>query len=460
MDRWPGLISFAISIRRVCQASYRPSAFARTGFDLTGSSPSRTVGYAPTGQDGARSTAQYYGSSGKDERRLVKASFYTGVTSAILWYVVFLYWGAIGFSSKEIGYMEAAGTSTGVAAYLVGGYLADKLGRKRLFLVGLVATAIGLMIFVGERDYVPFLIAYMLTSIGGSLTWPCLTALMADKASPSDMKFFFSVQGFVSQVGATFATFFGIFMPALLRDSYGVDELTGYGYVFIVTIVASFVPIYYVSRVTETKRKSEPLIVHYDGKTRKMLAVYSLQNALIGVGAAFVIPWFPLIFKHGLEATDVQVAYIITFSGAVLALGWFIIPKFADLRGSVSLIAFLQIASVVPMMLIPYSSFSLLVVAMLYTGRNFLMLVPTPVLNAYLMNVVSEDIRASFLSISQVAWQLGFAPASAIAGVLWNDDYSKAEPFYIASALYVIASLIFWLYFRKITDPGASPRNL
>jgi predicted MFS family arabinose efflux permease len=112
------------------------------------------------------------------------------------------------------------------------------------------------------------------------------------------------------------------------------------------------------------------------------------------------------------------------------------------------------------MMLIPYSSFSLLVVAMLYMGRNFLMLVPTPLLNAYLMNVVSEDIRASFLSISQVAWQIGFAPASAIAGILWNDDYSQAGPFYIASALYVIASLIFWAYFRKVTDPGASKNNV
>jgi MFS family permease len=417
------------------------------------------TGLARRGRDGARASLGYYKKSGQEERKLVKASFYTGVTSSVLWYVVFLYWGAIGFSSTEIGFMEAAGTSAGIVAYLVGGYLADRLGRKRLFLVGLVATAIGLGIFVGERDFVPFLIAYTLTSIGGSLTWPCLTALMADKASPSDMKFFFAVQGFVNQVGGTFATFFGIFMPALLRDSYGIEITTGYGYVFIVTIAASFVPIYYVFRVTETKRKPVPLIVHYDRRMLKLLGVYSFQNALIGVGAAFVIPWFPLIFDHGLGATESQVAYIITFSGAVLAFGWFIVPKFAELRGSVSLIAFSQIASIVPMLLIPYSSFSLLVVAMLYMGRNFLMLVPTPVLNAYLMNVVSVDIRASFLSISQVAWQLGFAPASAIAGVLWNDDYSRAEPFYIASALYVIASLIFWFYFRRITDPGASPKT-
>jgi MFS family permease len=422
--------------------------------------PESVAGLARTGRDGAKETAQYYGRSGREERSLVKASFYTGITSGILWYVLFFYWGSIGFSSRQIGYMEAAGTSAGVVTYLVGGYLADKLGRKRLFLVGLVATVIGIIIFAGERNFPLFTLAYSLTSIGGSLTWPCLTALMADKASPVDMKYFFAVQGFVNQVGVTIATFFGIFVPALLEESYGIGLARGYSYVFLVTMVASFVPIIYVFRVTEPSTKPEPLITHYDRRMLKMLGLYSFQNAIIGFGAAFVIPWFPLIFGDGMHASDSQVAYMTTFSGAVLALGWFIIPKFAEARGSVNLITISQIASVVPMILIPYSAFSLVLVAMLFTVRNFLMIVPTPILSAYLMNVVSRKIRASFLSISQLAWQIGFAPGAAIAGVLWSNDYSKAEPFYICSALYVIASLVFWAYFRNITDPGVAPRTL
>ena len=80
--------------------------------------------------------------------------------------------------------------------------------------------------------------------------------------------------------------------------------------------------------------------------------------------------------------------------------------------------------------------------------------------NCQIVNVVSGRIRASFLSISQLAWQIGFAPAAAVSGFLWNDDYSKAVPFYIASALYVIASVIFWAYFRNIKDPGNLPKMI
>ncbi len=418
--------------------------------------PGRIAGLARTGRDGAKASFGYFSRSGREERSLVKASFYTGVTGAVLWYVLFLYWGSAGFSSQDIGFMEAAGTVAGTVAYLVGGYLADKMGRRLLFLVGLLCTAIGLMIFLGERNLLLYTTAYSLTNIGGSITWPCLTALMADKSSPADMKFFFAVQGFVNQVGSTFAGFLGIFVPAFLADHYGLDILSGYRDVFLVAAVVSFYPIVYVLRVTEVARKPEPLIVHYDSRMRKALVMYSLQNAIIGVGAAFVIPWFPLIFQHGMGATVTQVSLMVTLSSAVLAFGWFIVPKFAEARGSVALISISQLASVVPLMLIPYSSFSLLLVAVLYTARNFLMLVPTPVLNAYLVNIVSTPIRASFLSLGQVAWQIGFAAASVLAGVLWNNDYSKTEPFYIACTLYVVATVIFWWYFKGITDPGDS----
>ena len=428
------------------------------GFDLNDERPGTIAGLAHTGRDGIRANIEFYSRAGKEEKWLVKASFYIGVTSAVLWYVLILYWGSIGFSSEEIGYMEAAGTAAGLVTYLVGGYLADKLGRRLLFLFGLVATAIGLVIFVGERSFAPFVVAYTFTNIGGSLAWPCLTALMADKTSPGDMKYFFSVQGFVNQAGTTLATFFGIFMPAFLRDGYDIELLTGYSYVFLVTVVCSFVPIIYVLRVTETKSAPKKLIVHFDRKMQKMLFVYAFQNGLFGVGAAFVVAWFPLIFKNGMGASLYDVSLMITLSNIVLAVGWLVVPKFAEIRGSVVLVAVPQIASVVPFVLIPFTD-SLIIVALLYTIRNFLMIVPVPVLNAYLVNVVSREIRASFLSLSQLAWMAGFAPAVALAGHIWNDNYSKVEPFFYASALYIVATLIFWAYFKNINDPGDARNN-
>ncbi len=414
-------------------------------------------GITRAGQDGARATAKFYSRTGKDERRLVKASFYAGVTGGILWYVLIYYWGALGFRSEEIGYMGGIGSGVAVIAYLVGGYMADRLGRKRLLLVGLVSTAAGLTLFLSERDLVVFTVAYSLTSLGGSFAWPSLMALMATKTAQSDMKFFYGIQGFVNQIGLTIATFLGIFGPPFLDDGYGIDLTTGFRYVFIATAVCAFVPILYVMRVTEPRTPSESLVVRMDRRTARHLTVYCVQNAMIGAGAALVIPWFPLIFKDGMGASDAWVAMIITLSNAVIAVGWFVVPKFAELRGSVALIAACQVASVAFMLAIPYSP-ALIGVAFLYTMRSFLMLVPQPVLNAYLMSIASERIRASFLAISQVAWQMAFASSYAIAGQLWSSDYSKVLPFYIGGALYVLATLVFYLYFRNVGESDRAAR--
>jgi MFS family permease len=103
------------------------------------------------------------------------------------------------------------------------------------------------------------------------------------------------------------------------------------------------------------------------------------------------------------------------------------------------------------MVAIPYSPI-LIGVALLYTMRSFLMLVPQPVLNAYIMNIAPERVRASFLGLSQVSWQLAFAVSYAIAGNLWADQYDKVLPFYIGGALYIVASVVFYLYFRNVKD--------
>lgn len=410
-------------------------------------------GMAKAGQDGAKATAKYYSQSSGDERRLVKASFFTGITGGILWYPLFLYWDALGFSSTEIGIMGALGTGAGVISLLVGGYLADKMGRKKLYIIGLGSTALGFLLFITPMNIVVFTIAYALTSMGSSLSWPSLIALMATKTSAEKSKYFYGVQGFANQMGLTIAMFFGVFGPPFMEREYGTELSAGYNLVFVAVALCAIAPFLFVFRIVDQKKKQSRLILSYDKKMRERLFVYSLQNSLIGIGAAFVIPWLALIFTEGMGASFEWIAIIFTLANAVIAVGWFIVPRFSDFRGSVALIAGCQIASVAFMVAIPYSPL-LIGVAILYTMRSFLMLVPQPVLNAYVMNICTEEIRASFLAVSQLAWQLGYSAAFALAGTYWADDYSKVSPFWIGGALYVAGSIIFFAYFRRISEFG------
>lgn len=88
------------------------------------------------------------------------------------------------------------------------------------------------------------------------------------------------------------------------------------------------------------------------------------------------------------------------------------------------------------------------------------MLIPTPVLNAYIMNIVTEEIRASFWAISQLAWTVAFSAGYAVSGFMWADDYSKVEPFIYCSVLYAVATLIFYFYFRGVAEPKDLPHTV
>jgi len=419
---------------------------------LTDRLSGKFIGFARTSQEGARESVQYYRAAGRDERHLVRAAFFMGITGGLLWYVLILYWDATGFDSKEIGVIGGVGTGLGIATLAFSGYLADKFGRKRLLILGLLGNVAAFVLFLTEKNLAIFTIAYGLSSMSSSLVQPSSYALLASKARPVKMKFLFSIQSFSNQVGLTLAAFTGIFAPGFLFDEYDVAVLDSYWYVFLVGAACAIAPLGFVLRVSEPPVAWKTRKVDLGGRVRNLLIVYCVQNAIIGFGAALLIPWFPLIFKEGMGASEAQVALMITLSNVAIAAGWLVVPRFAELRGPVMLITVCQLASVGFMVAIPFFP-NLLVAALLYTARSLLMLVPIPVLNAYLMNIVNEDVRASFYSLSTLAWQAAFSGAYFLAGFLWADGYGSVLPFVGCGGLYVVGTLLFFAYFRRIEEP-------
>ncbi|HUV62212.1 MAG TPA: MFS transporter [Thermoplasmata archaeon] len=413
------------------------------------------------GSDGARETFGYYSKSGKDERRLIGASFFMGAVAAAYWYILILYLDALEFGSVEIGLILGIGSIVGIVSLLFSGVLADRFGRKKLLILGLAGDVIGLALFLSEKNFAIFVLASSVANFSASIISPSLMALLAGKTTTSRVKYLFGLQSFSNQMGMTIAALAGMFLPSLIA----VDASTAYWYVIFATVIIGVAPVILTAFTKDERDDGSDAITFrgivrsFDSRVKKIFVMYSIQNVFIGLGAGILIPWFPLIFKEGMAASDTELAIIFALSNLAIAFGWFIVPKFAEFRGSVILVTVCQFASIAVMMAIPYAPF-LALAAVFYVLRNLLMLVPIPVLNAYLMNIVPANIRATFLALTAIAWTIPFAIAESVSGYLWADDYTRVLPFFICCVLYVVATLIFYLYFRNISEPVDAPMSV
>ena len=76
----------------------------------------------------------------------------------------------------------------------------------------------------------------------------------------------------------------------------------------------------------------------------------------------------------------------------------------------------------------------------------------TPLSQSMIMGLVAEDERGAASGISGALWRLPNALSTWLGAGLMSIGL-LAEPFFIASLLYIISIMLFWYYFRKVEMP-------
>lgn len=134
------------------------------------------------------------------DRNLKIRLFGEGMINVLFW--MFFPFMAIYFSDSfgkgMAGLLLVLSQVFGVLANLVGGYCADKYGRKRMMLIAAVGQAITFLLFAYANS--PWLVSPVLTFVSfsilgifGSLYWPASHAMIADVVEEKDRNTVFAV---------------------------------------------------------------------------------------------------------------------------------------------------------------------------------------------------------------------------------------------------------------------------
>ncbi len=353
-----------------------------------------------------------------------------------------------GVSSETVGLLLGVGGLSMVLTAIPLGLFSDRRGRKGLLVAGAAAFPPVLLVFAFTRDPLLMLLAAILSGIAEAAFLSSWNALIAEGTPLEARTAAFSLSFVVTTVamGAGLALPFGL--PAL-QGVTGIDA-AGMRRLFLVALaVASFatpLPIWRILRGhVETLRPGTARGKHKD---LGLLLRFSAFNSLIGLGAGFIIPLIPtwLYLKFGVP--DAASGPLLALANLTIGLAAVASTALAKRRGPVAAIVTTQGLSTAFMLSLAFVPNPILA-GTLYVVRAALMNMASPIMDSYLMSIISAEERGFASALNSLIWRLPNSVSTVAGGIiLASGNYEL--PFFLATGLYAVGISSFYALFRNV----------
>ena len=347
--------------------------------------------------------------------------------------------------------ISAMGISTFVAGIFLG-IAADVYGRKKLLVMGNILASVMLVVFVLTTDPILLMTAAILEGVSEAAVLTSSSALLADKAEDNKRTSVFSLYGFVQSIAFGLGSFA---IPSIIIFEFvGFSNKEGYILLYSLIAILSVVFTLIMLRVSESeklKKEASGVKNLLPGKSKVVLLKFTFTSAVLAFGAGMVVPLMAFWFNLQYGISDVISGPILALSSLLIALAILVAPYLALRFGLVKSIVLTQAVSTAFIFAIPFSP-NYALAGFLYSMRALLMNMSSPLSQSMIMGLVAEDERGAASGISGALWRLPNALSTFIGAWLMGIGL-LAEPFLIAGVFYIIAIILFWLYFRGVKMP-------
>ena len=380
--------------------------------------------------------------------------------------VLVLYLSAVGLDHERIGLLLTLTLLGDTAVSLPITTWADRIGRRRMLVVGAILMVFAAVLFALTRDFAWLLIAATIGVISpsGSEIGPflsieqaALSQLLPGVRRTTVFAWYNLIGSFATAVGALAGGF--VCQWAESRGAIGAEVFRpvvfGYG-AFGLVLAAMFCWLSSRVEVAPNERTADstkgPLGL---GRSRGIVAKLSVLFALDAFGGGFIVQsvlayWFKVRF-------DVDLATLggIFFGANILAgLSSLLAARLANRIGLINTMVFTHLPSNVLLILVPLMpNFPLALTLLLIRYSISQMDVPTR--QSYVMAVVSPEERSAAAGVTAMARSLGAALSPWMATRFLGADnvLLAGMPFYLAGGLKVVYDLLLYREFVALKPP-------
>lgn len=381
-----------------------------------------------------------------DTRRVVLGASPLAISLGFYQVAIAVFLPLEGVSVTELGVILTTFGLSAVVFSIPFAVLSDRYGRRLLMVTGAFLTTIVMMVPGVTSDFLPLEFSAIVGGIGEAMYLSTWNAYLADTTSvdvrPAAYSLSFMTFTIASGVGSFLPGFFP-FLPLDLNDAHRVTFVT-------LGLLGLATPLAALKWGTSMKPKS----ARQGMLPRKSLGIimkFSIPNLMIALGAGLIIPLVPTWFYLRFNVTDVFTGPLLASASIVMGLAAVASPGIAGRIGLVRGIVSTQMLSTTFLFAIPLSP-TAFVAAPLYVIRSALMNMSSPLADTFLMNLISEDERATASSFNVIIWRLPNAASTAVGGWLLGGGHLTL-PFYLCTVFYVASIALFYAIFRGMDLP-------
>ena len=344
-------------------------------------------------------------------------------------------------------YLEALGASTGIiglfgtaqdffdAVYQYpGGWIADRFGRRRAFLIFVLLASAGYVIYVLSPSW-PFVFAGLaLTMAWQTMASPAIFAIIGDALPRERRAMGFTLQSILKRVPIVLAPIAG----GVLIASLGV--VRGIHVALLITLALAAVTMLLVSRINLTVNALHTTGIvgvwqTFHTALKRLLVSDVIIRTCEGMTGVITI-----LYVTGVQRFTIkQYGTLIAIQAVTSILVYIPAARIADRVGRKPFViaTFLSFA-LFPLAIIVASNFVLIVLAFVIGGLRE---IGEPARKAMIVDFAQENVRARSVGLYYLVRSLSITPAAVVGGLLWS--IAPQVPFVVAGVVGLIGTIVF-----------------
>jgi MFS family permease len=367
-----------------------------------------------------------------------------------------IYLNSLGLPLWQTGLVLSGGLATSTLFNLVAGYLADRMGRRRLLMFfGLMSTAAGLVFTLTNQPMilvVTAVIASMGYGGGFGAAQMLERVILAQCCEDEERTDLYAIRSTIGSLATAAGSLFTGFLVVI--QSLGYVESIAYRMMFGVFTVLNLIIVFlYLMLDEEAEIEEEKAVqVALSPETKRYAVLLSILFSMDALGGAFIgrslaAYWFFERFGLGMD----KIGMIFSASSLLAAVSFMLAARISKRIGLINTMVFSHLPANLMMAVIPYMP-TLETSLFFYLGRSLLSMMDVPTRQSYTMAIVKPEERSRFQALLNLPRSVTMAIGPGIAAYVMQ-FVGISMPFLIAGIIKSFYDIALWFTFKDIKPP-------